>query len=46
MSVTSADCKTKVCCLLAVGYFSLGILKNVLYKLQFVGVNKLGISYV
>jgi len=37
--VASVAMKTNVCCLLALGYFSLGIFKAVHYKLHFTSVN-------
>ena len=46
--VTSAEYQTRACCLLALGYlfiYFLGNLKNVLDKIYFSVVNKLGISY-
>ena len=43
--MASAEYKIRVCCLLAVAYFSLGIFKNVFDELHFTSVNKLGISY-
>jgi hypothetical protein len=46
VAVASADYKTRVCCLLALGQFSLGVFKNALHTLHFTIVSKRGVSYL